>query len=338
MTQTVGYEPMRTGFADWVHDVRNVMADSPKQGLLLGAYYTYVGANLTVTSRWADGTSIYDREWDALIVLDACRVDALRAIADEFDFVEDVNSIRSVGSTSGEWMVQTFDRRNEAAIEQTAMVTANVHSGVVLWDRLFPPQYVAAPVTWPAWNPVDPESFALLDEVWDDQWDAVAGTVAPRSVTDRAIAAGRAGGFDRLIVHYLQPHAPYIEVDEAGEVSTVYREPLKSLQRGELSAETAWEAYLDTLRVVLEEIGLLLDNLDAERVILTADHGEAFGELGFYEHPVCCPHPVVRRVPWVETTACDRDRHQPPQRVRTDEQTDERTTVGEQLEALGYVS
>lgn len=71
-----------------------------------------------------------------------------------------------------------------------------------------------------------------------------------------------------------------------------------------------WEAYLATLRYVLDDVALLLENVDAERVVITADHGEAFGEWGFYGHTVGCPHPVVRRVPWVETTATDEETHE----------------------------
>jgi hypothetical protein len=31
---------------------------------------------------------VYDLEWDTLIILDTCRVDALRTVADEYDFLE----------------------------------------------------------------------------------------------------------------------------------------------------------------------------------------------------------------------------------------------------------
>lgn len=325
---------MRVGFREWISDVREVMADDWRYGALFGLYYAYVGAHLTATSRWPVGTNVFDREWDALVVLDACRVDAMRAVADEFDFIEGVDSVRSVGSTSGEWMSHTFDREYEDRIADTAMVTANVHSDTVLRKRNTPPQYVASPVAWPRWDPVEPEALGLLDEVWEYGWDDDAGTVPPRITTDRAIEAGRGSDHSGLLVHYLQPHAPYLERRGPGAVSSTHSEPLKSLRSGALSREEAWDAYLDTLRLALSEVELLLENLDAERVVLTADHGEAFGEFGFHEHPVACPHPVVKRVPWVETTATDTGEYEPPE---IDFEDDTEYDTDDQLAALGYV-
>lgn len=324
---------MVVAIREWVGDIREVMARDWRQGLLLGAYYAYVGIYLTVTSRLPIGTPVYDREWDLLIVLDACRVDALRAVADEFEFITNVDSLVSVGSTSGEWIAQTFHRRFTPMIADTAMVTANAHTDYVLRDRTFPPQWVAAPFTWPRWDAVTPEEFGRLEEVWETGWDEDIGTVPPRVVTDRAIWTARAEQPDRLIVHYLQPHAPYLTRDEDGNLGTALSEPLRLLQKGEASRESVWEAYLDTLRLVLSEVELLLENIDAQRVVLTADHGEAFGEMGLYEHPVACPHPVVKCVPWAETSASDNGTHDPGPPASADRSPRD---VESQLEALGY--
>lgn len=324
---------MVVAIREWLGDVREVMARDWRQGLLLGAYYAYVGSYLTVTSRFPIGTPVYDREWDLLIVLDACRVDAMRAIADEFEFFGKVDSIVSVGSTSGEWIAQTFHSRFTPLIADTAMVTANAHTDYVLRDRTFPPQWVAAPFTWPRWDAVTPDEFGHLEEVWETAWDEEIGTVPPRDVTDRAISTARAAEPGRLIVHYLQPHSPYLTRDEDGNLYTSLSEPLSLLQNGEVSRETVWEAYLDTLRLVLSEVELLLENIDAQRVVLTADHGEAFGEMGLYEHPVACPHPVVKRVPWAETTATDKGTYDPGPRVSADRSDRD---VESLLESLGY--
>lgn len=325
---------MRAGIRAWANDVRETMADDWKYGLMLGGYYAYVGANLTLTSRRPVGTHPYERDWDALIILDACRVDALKEVQDEFSFIKDVDSVASVGSTSGEWMAHTFDSAYRSEIARTAMVTANVHSETVLRDRVVPPQYVAAPFVWADWDPVEPETLSLLDEVWRYAWDDNLGTVPPRAITDQAITAGRTTECDRLVVHYLQPHAPYLAAKPDGSITSTYDEPLESLRKGDISKPEVWDAYLETLRLVLADVELLIDNLDADRVILTADHGEAFGETGFYEHPVCCPHPVVKKVPWVELSATDSETYEP---VTTDSEVSEKPDISGQLEALGYV-
>ncbi|WP_324665347.1 alkaline phosphatase family protein [Haloarcula sediminis] len=101
---------------------------------------------------------------------------------------------------------------------------------------------------------------------------------------------------------------------------------------GDVSRAEMWDAYLATLRYVLDDVALLLENVDAERVAITADHGEAFGEWGFYWHTVGCPHPAVRRVPWVGTTATDEGTYDPVVTPETDEGFDRQ----QHLRDLGY--
>ncbi|SDF26623.1 hypothetical protein SAMN04488067_10333 [Halorubrum xinjiangense] len=330
---------------EWLAKARAVMDDDDVAGgLKLGAYYLYVGLWLTLSTRVRFATPAFEREWDLLVVLDTCRTDALAAVADEYDFLDDRDSVRSPGSTSGEWVAHTFDRAYADEISRTAYVTANPHSNAVLRDRLLPPQYVPAPATWPDWDPVAPDEVGLLDEVWADARDDRLGVVPPATVTDRAIAAGREADLDRLVVHYMQPHAPYIAgvVDGEDPLSEACAEPFEALRRGEVDREEMWDSYLDNLRLALDEVESLLENVDAERVVITADHGEAFGEWGFYEHPVGCPLPAVKRVPWVETTATDRGTRSPTPAASESAASESVASdpaerdVDEQLRDLGY--
>jgi hypothetical protein len=285
------------------------------------------------------GTPIFERDWDLCVVLDACRTDALAAVADEYDFLADRGAVWSVGSTSGEWVAHTFDRRYADAIGETAYVTANPHSKAVLRNRVVPPQYVATPATWPVWDPVRPGDLGALTEVWAEARPERLGVVPPRTMTDYAIRQARAGDQDRLLVHYMQPHAPYVagHLDGEGSVPDADAAPFDALRAGTIDRETAWARYLDTLRLALDEVAVLLENVDAERVVVTADHGEAFGEWGFYEHPVGCPHPAVKRVPWVETTATDRGTRDPAAVASgTAEGSSPAPDVAEQLRDLGY--
>jgi len=81
-------------------------------------------------------------------------------------------------------------------------------------------------------------------------------------------------------------------------------------------------------------VELLLKNVDAEQVAITADHGEAFGEYGFYHHPVACPLSCVREVPWVETTATDTESLRPT--APHPESTLTTANVEDRLAELGY--
>jgi hypothetical protein len=94
------------------------------------------------------------------------------------------------------------------------------------------------------------------------------------------------------------------------------------------------ELYLDNLRLALRSVERLLENTDAETVAITADHGELFGELGAYGHPEGVPHPNLKKVPWVETTATDERTSDPDVDIARQESGAE---FEEQLRDLGYL-
>jgi hypothetical protein len=82
----------------------------------------------------------------------------------------------------------------------------------------------------------------------------------------------------------------------------------------------------------LDDIEVVLINMDAQRVIITADHGEAFGEYGIFGHTVGSLHPMVRTVPWAETTAKDSGGYSP---VLTEPRAENPDTE-QILRSLGY--
>jgi hypothetical protein len=330
---------MGISFSGWLSQLSTDLAESHsrKWAATRGAYYAYLGLWHTVTSRYPVGTNVFDRDWDALVVLDACRVDALRAVADDYDFVESVGSIRSVGSTSHEWAAKTFTTDHREAIRSTGYVTGNGYLHQAAVRDIYPPSGGTAPLGWPKWDVVDADEFAYVDQVWQDGRDERVRTVPPRRMTDRAIEAGRTQDLDRLIVHYMQPHSPYIAEAVDGERidtdAVEFVDSIGAMRRGDLDPEVAWDRYLDNLHLVLGEVATLLDNLDAERVVITADHGELFGEYGEYGHPDGLPFSEVRRVPWVETTATDTGAYEP-----TVERNAVETSIEDHLRDLGYAT
>lgn len=262
-------------------------------------------------------THVYDREWDLLIVLDACRPDALRAIAPAFDFLDGVGSIRSVGSSSGEWLRKTFgDDRHASAVAETAYITGNPHSDFA----------------------IDHDRFAHVEEVWRTEWDDDLGTILPGSITDAAVRVCRESNAGRAVVHYMQPHFPSLSGDLGGAIdpSAAGAAHGKSIwlkvRRGEVSLEAVRRAYMHNLSCVLDEVGLLIKNVDAPRAVITADHGNAFGEWGFYGHHGYTPLAAMRQVPWAEVTAVDQRTHVPTRRAPAPG-----GTVEGRLADLGYV-
>jgi hypothetical protein len=317
-------------------------AGSLASSLLKGAYYTYVGAAMSCLSRYPVGTNVYEREWDALLILDTCRVDALRAVASEYDFLPadaEIGSIRSVGTKSAEWIAQTFSEPYLEDVGRTALVTANAYTQRVIEERQFPDD--GRGFSAPAWRTVRAADFLYLDQPWRYAPDSGLSHIPlPRPVTERAIAVGREIDPGRLVVHYNQPHYPFTARARAEGREYLHdheRDPFTYLREGG-AFDLVWATYLDELRWVLDEVEILLSNLDAERVAISADHGEAFGEWGIYRHVYGLPHPKMARVPWAVTSAADEGTFEPtlsPPAAGTRESTP--GDAAEQLRHLGYV-
>ena len=301
------------GFDDWVSVSAEKIRKKGAEGLGDVAYDLYAGL-WWLAWPLPRGTNVYEREWDLLVILDACRVDLLRSVADEYEFLGDIERVESVGSMSKEWMAKTFTDEYADEVAETAYVTSNVFSERIL----------------------DGDRFGTFEEVWRDGWDEAAGTVLPRTMTDRAIQTAREDDPDRLIVHYVQPHHPFVGLDlgfDADPFGPALSDTVvDALRKDKIDRETFWDAYQDNLRLVLDDLELLLSNVDADRVAITADHGDALGEWGIYDHPVGCLHPAVRTVPWTTTTATDRETHDP----EIDRETGD-SDVEDRLQALGYV-
>lgn len=323
----------------WFNEARSDLKDGRgmKETMLKSGLKAYNGVSHTITSRYPIGTNVFECEWDALLILDACRVDAMREISDEYTFISDVDSLLSVGSSSHEWTAKTFTTEHLDQIRETAYVSSNPFTEKAFIDGERPPYSETIPFGWPKWDVVSSDDFAFIDFI--PKYDSEYRYKVPDAnyVTDHAITTGREKTADKLIVHYFQPHTPYIgrALRDDRELSPLETDPFEAFANREVSRGELWELYLDNLRHVLDAIQVLLGNLDVETVVLTADHGELFGELGAYGHPEGFPHPNLKYVPWVETSATDTGEYS-PEIDFTGSYTTERD-VDERLEDLGYL-
>ncbi|WP_226022956.1 hypothetical protein [Halomicrobium salinisoli] len=263
------------------------------------------------------GENIFLKDWDLLVILDSCRVDLLREHRDhEVISTGNWQTTMSIAPNSKRFLENTFDESVRDEVSQTAMVSAN-------------------PFTDQALNEIQP---AYLDEVWKYAWDDELGTVPASAVTDRGITAGRQENYDRYIVHYMQPHFPSVPRPELGSKMAKGKSEEWSgsiwdqLLENEVSEREVWEAYNQNLSYVLDEVEQLLSNFDADTAIISADHGNAMGERGFYGHH---DYPVreIWEVPLVETTATDKRTREPSNYER---ESGVDSDIGEQLAALGY--
>lgn len=336
---------MPVDFDLWKQNFAENWDESPKRATMQALWCTYLAGWLTVTSRpqFEVGTNVYERNWDVLVLLDACRADALRAVAPEYDFLDSaaIETTWSVGSGTLEFLCKTFTTDYRSEINDTAYLSANGYVNRVFHYGSYAPS-VGVPFGSPRWNVVDAEEFGRLQNVAKTRSNPDIGTdwaVPPGELTDAAIAAGRALDHDRFIFHYNQPHTPHLAaaVKEGRRMTSVEQDPFTNARQGSLDEDTLRHQYLDNLRFALDSVEVLLENIDADRVAITADHGESLGEWHVYGHPTGYPHPVVKRVPWTITTATDTGSYEPEALGAEEEAEMSEREVNENLEALGYV-
>lgn len=267
------------------------------------------------------GEPVWEREWDVLVILDACRYDVFAEQYGSAGWLDGVEPMTSVGSASPEWMDKTFTEEYREEMESTAYITGNPYSE----DHI-------------------PESnIGLVDEVWRHVWDEELGTIPPEPLTNQAVKHYRKGEYDRVIVHYMQPHWPYVtdpimygfdpeHITDEGSTNN----PFDRQNRGELSREEHIERYAANLEYIVDHVREeLLTAIDADKVALTADHATLFGDYGLYKHPTNVPLPVLRRVPWATTSATDTGEYDLEDISKEEKQQD--VDREEQLKDLGYL-
>ena len=281
---------------------------------------------------------LLDSDWDYCLVLDACRYDVFRRVYDEY-LDGRLEKRWSRGSSTPEWAARTFTGEHDVAyVSGNPFINdLGIPLNELKWGAGCDYEWTAA------------DHVREVIDAWRHGWDDDLGTVPPanieasfrdhRDVVDRA---------DRAILHYMQPHAPYLSRGSGGKLTQiregVHRQGASDANAsaspigGVLSAvgdelrpriertlegstlamkaglwleldpagllrngtrETAMAAYERNLRVVLESVAELIPELDGT-VVVTADHGEAFGEAGVWEHHVETHIPALMEVPWLE--------------------------------------
>ncbi|WP_408957594.1 hypothetical protein [Natrinema sp. 74] len=252
-------------------------------------------------------------DWDLLLVFDACRADALRRAT---RWPIEVRT--SPASATDGWLAAAADSR---ILEGASVVTSNSRYA----------QYESA------------LGLRELHGLWDVAWVDRLGNAPPEPVLERVdelVDDGRT----RIVGHVGPPHAPYVaRID--GEWLPIFpditawhwdpdREDFERLSQqaamaaGIVDLDRARRGYLASVQSVWD-VSCEYVAQWARRgltVVVTADHGEAFGrprDWWLVEHPSGCHVPALTRVPVAVFDDGER-------RGATPE------TPDETLEALGY--
>jgi len=262
------------------------------------------------------GVDVFAEPWDNLLLLDACRYDDF---ADLSDLPGELEVRESRGSHTIEFLEGNVVGRE---LLETVYVTGSPQLHASGFDG----------------------RFHAVENVWDgDGWDDDLGTVRPETMAERALAAVERYPDKRLFVHFVQPHYPFIE-DGSLVSGTLKDEAIDVWERrfrGEIGigAGTLRAAYRRNLRLVLAVVGPLLTALPGLTVV-TADHGNMFGERSFpvpireWGHPPGQYTDQLVRVPW--HVYGDERR---PVTAEAPERTDDAPTVDptDRLRQLGYL-
>jgi hypothetical protein len=352
-------------FSDWLSATADRVRTDGLSGVRRSGYELYLGGLRRALSVSYDPEYVWDRDWDVLLILDACRTDLMLEVADDYDYIDGVGEFTTAASSTTGWTEANFDDRFETEMATTGYVTGNPNS-VNIGDHEFPDTCECGADVTPNSDErhqsgrytcgscetvIDGDRrhpFGEFVEAWRYNWDNDVGTIHPESVTSHAIEMIRETDLDRYIVHYNQPHQPFVD-DNLGEQTRIAAEGAEKesdasniwteLEHGAVETDTVWRAYRENLTYVLDSLPLLFENVDAETVAISSDHGNALGELGVYGHPrATMPLDVLVDVPWIETTAENIDEVDPETlRTDSDDSISEADDVERRLADLGYL-
>lgn len=302
-----------------VENLRNVFANP---SMVVGEVRRAgVAVNRAVySSRRDERIDIFEEDWDNLLILDGCRYDCF---AEQVSIDGNLEKRRSHTSHSIEFIEHNFQDREH---HDTVYITTNPYVQKIGSDTF----------------------YAQIDLL--DMWDEETQTVHPKDVV--ATTKERSELYDdkRLIVHFMQPHYPFIgetgkEIDHRGYhggsdvpmTPSIWRAMIYNML--DIDNEKLVTAYKENLDIVLAEVQELLEHLRGKTVI-TSDHGNMLGErlapLYFkaYGHPRGVRCPGLNHIPWFIPSFDSRREITADKPVLSHRSDDDK--VGERLTALGY--
>ena len=264
--------------------------------------------------------------WDVLVILDACRADAL-------------NTLLSTQRCPGGGLNSPG---SAGCCRSPAVSTPG-------WLRAVGPHLASLRPIYFSANPVvsrEVEELGLdlcvlsaWKSLWGEHTRLRIPSVHPQAVTGLVSAYLSDMDNHRFIVHYIQPHSPFIGEPplalarwgrgkgEFWEAAHRLTQPGQAVQQGIATWLDVRDAYMGNLRLVWEAVLVLASLVHSRRaearIVVTADHGELLGEDGRFGHESGWRHEKLFAVPWVELS------EQPS--ASTDQQDTQ-----QKLEALGY--
>jgi len=247
---------------------------------------------------------VMKEKWDILILLDAMRYD----VFEMFNNIKGkLKKVESLNTGTWMWLRDNFTKPYPELI----YVSGNP---MVTNFKL---------------SKINREHFFTIVDAWDIGWDEELNGVRPDTITRIGINTIKKYPDKRIIIHYLQPHFPWLEHPQGNKgrgllLEWTENKEKKHLQemniderkrfqgimwdyvkRGNLSIDECREGYISNVILILDEVKNLLKEIPKnKKVVISSDHGEALGfpeENGYVGHgPDLHQYRTLLEIPWLE--------------------------------------
>lgn len=245
------------------------------------------------------------RDWDILILLDACR----------YDYFERLNPYKG--------KLEPYDIGCNGTKKYFQMNFSSNCTDVVFINHI---------ILFDEW--IKNDTFHKVIHAHEMVWNEEYGTVLPEDNTKLAIEAIKKYPNKRVIIHYAQPHIPFLDrepkiVKQKTHKQVVYKNGMtdfimkkmnicknlfppmpfwyiektfgESAGIGEIYFKEGFsgmkKSYEYNLKRVLDSISSIIDL--GKKTVITSDHGKIIGEYHMFSHG-WYKSKYVTRVPWFE--------------------------------------
>lgn len=141
-------------------------------------------------------------DWDYLIILDACRYDYFERMYKPY-LKGKLHKARSSGTTTAEWLKTTYTKKYDLVY-----ISSNPFINSHGFDLSIYGSYKTK------------DHFDTIVDVWDFGWDETYAVVLPKTIRKETLKSVKKNPGKKHIIHYVQPHAPYLNVKPTPQKGT----------------------------------------------------------------------------------------------------------------------
>lgn len=234
-------------------------------------------------------------DWDILLILDACRFDCFEKHIYKYVKKGLLQKVETNATVTSEWLTNTWD----GMYSDITYISGNPY---INSKGVSPRGFDAT------------KHFGCIIDVWDFGYNKQSGRIEASELNKAAYDV--INGTGRFVLHYVQPHEPYLYLNKKPSLlkRLVPRKLLLKIvsiaptfvftffkKQDRVSDDVLRDAYERNLHSVLCEVEKIVDRYPDKTIIVTADHGEYLGEDGRYGHGGVSgseSHPILTSVPF----------------------------------------